>query len=1246
MKYIHRRKLLFILILACTTILSRGSDIIEVLPLTNKILMVHFDDGSVTYPNTLKVSRLAVTDADNVTKWLFSSNEDADFQTEQKPVKIGRKSKGTEFIKDPAWGGNSFDPRQKQWASEHWLYLVFDKEMKPGKSYTLKTGNLAANDSVWNFVFDEKNLRSEAVHVNTLGYISTSPKYGYVYQWMGSLGNLDLTNYLGKKFFIQNIGTGQIIKEGIIKKRKQANNPETAQIADTPDRNFLGAEVAECDFSDVTSEGSFRLIVEGVGSSYPFKIGKDAVWDAYYAVARALYHQRSGIRLAPPYTTGGYIRPVNQNTKVTSDDETSFAGKLLYSDYSFLNWDEGDGGGNSKEAIRAAAIGKTLDVAGWYHDAGDWDSYWTHQRVPMLLMLMWEFAPDRFADNELNIPESGNGIPDIVDEASWLIKFNYRLRKELKSKGYSDGGVGGARICADVFTDIDGNAESKLPSWKENRHTVVTKVDAFMTFMYAGEAAQFACILKSLGKNPEKFPVEMLDDVDFSKMSKDEVNWITEAEEAYAWASAPANQQSGNKNYSSKVEIYKMYAAVNLFRLTGKEEYHKAAKAELSKLQNVAAFAEDERWGAFSYLLSTEIKTDKNLQNVLKNVTVKMADNDGISSSNNRACRWGGNFSFPMLVGQATTPMVFESIIAACITGEKKYRDVVHTTADYFLGTNPLHSTWMTGVGPRPATCGFHLDSRYNNNWVTYPGFIPYGPWSMAYGYTPYTWVIDGVSMQGGHGPWNKDWANFSMYPLMEKWPGHERWNSNIHAPLSTENTIHQNTVYGALTYGFVNSRHYENSSAAVQVGSINLNRNNIIFNGKDKQEELIATLDIENATFPALKWTSSNTQVAHVDAFGKITAVNVGSCQVTCSTLDGSVSAVCTVTCNWTEIALTAIKFNPETLLLNKGQSKMLSITFLPDSATNKLVNFSVDNPEIAEVDASGMLTAIAEGVTVITATTVTGGLTAHCTVTVEAAITPVYKEEVFLDFESITLNWENGYGSYAWNSDKQLIAANPSVDNLNPSTKVFQWTRDISGNAPWGGYGIVLPVKNTGDWEHISFQVFATAPVFTIRIEVLLADAKQGEITLSNLNIPANQWTTVTFGLAEMGLINKSFDKIQVQIAGGSNVPLMTTFSDNFKFEKELPVSSVEFLKQDKTKVQLYPNPAKSHVNVICLAGIASIEVFSLSGMKIYADISNGENYYVLTKKELNSGLHFVRITDMQGCVYVNKLIIEEYN
>ena len=75
--------------------------------------MVHLDDGSVTYPNTISVSRLNTTNADNKLSWSLQSTDDADFQVAGNPSKLGRKSKGTEFVKDPPLGRKFIRPAHK-----------------------------------------------------------------------------------------------------------------------------------------------------------------------------------------------------------------------------------------------------------------------------------------------------------------------------------------------------------------------------------------------------------------------------------------------------------------------------------------------------------------------------------------------------------------------------------------------------------------------------------------------------------------------------------------------------------------------------------------------------------------------------------------------------------------------------------------------------------------------------------------------------------------------------------------------------------------------------------------------------------------------------------------------------------------------------------------------------------------------------------------------------------------------------
>ncbi len=1102
-----------------------ASELVEITPLTNRIIMLHLDDGNMIYPNNLTVNRLNVNLASNEATYMITSVDDNEFTTGIQPVDIGRKSKGTEFVSNSGvpWGGSSFDPTSKPWASEHWLYIFLNQEMKPGKTYTLATGNLITNGQQWEFVFDEKEHRSEAVHVNTLGYSPGKPKFGYVYHWMGDKGNLSLANYSGNKFWIMRQEEAEPVMEGTIVFRAAANSPETGQPNDTPNQNFIGGEVYECDFSSVNAPGNYLLSVEGIGASYPFTIGEDAIFDAYYHGARTLYHQRSGIRLEPPYTEEGYIRPVTQNTKVTSDDGTDFSNLLLYCTLPWVEWAQGEGGGSSVDAIRAASIGNNLDVAGWYHDAGDWDGYFSHQRIPILLMLTYEAVPGRFMDGDLNIPESGNGIPDLIDEASWLIKFNYRLKKELINKGFSDGGVGGARVAPDFFSAIDGSAESNKPSWKDHRRYVITDADSYMTYLYAGQAAQLAYILKSVGKDAESYPVEMLDHVDFEQMTYDDVNWIQEAIDAFEWASDPENQPSMHAHYASELWVYKMYAAVSLFRLTGDATYHAIAIEELNKIKNSSNFAEDERYAAYLYLMTNHKDVDFNLQASLQSAALATASFRGTHAASLRGLRWGGDFSMPMLVGQGTTPWMFETIMAYAITQDDFYANVVHTTADYFLGNNPLHTTWMTGVGPRPAKGGFHLDTRYlwDNNWMVYKGFVPYGPWSMNYDYNPSTWTIDGVEMQGGAGPWNKDWANFSVYPLMSEWPGHERYNNNIHAPMSTENTVHQQSVYLATSYGFANNRQNANNTSPLPINSIELNQTEITFNQPGDQSILNPSIDLNNASFAALKWESADPRIAHVDGFGRVTAITGGTTTITCSTLDGSVLATCEIICNWEDTAVNSISITPEAITLFQGQTMQLTVTFDPPDATNLFVDWTYSTEGIAQVSETGLLTALDPGIIKVYATSMQDSRVDSVDVEVLERI-----DHVIADFDEVipvtTTPQPDLAQIYFPEGAGNIEAPNPYSGAANESDLTLKWDRP-EGN--WRLMGMVLPTdypQDLSQFDQFQFKYYGKE-IENILVQLIPIDGSNIEITLPIEG--ENCWKLFTYDL-NSSLLLKQFN------------------------------------------------------------------------------------------------------------------------
>jgi hypothetical protein len=146
---------------------------------------------------------------------------------------------------------------------EHWIYLFLPEPMKRGKTYLLGTGSLASNGREWKVVFEETKARSEAVHVNLLGYVPAAPqKYGYVYHWLGDKGGLELKSYEGKTFEVFDLAAQKAVFSGKLKFRMPANQQETFHQTDSPpDGNFLKADVYECEFSGFNRPGQYVLSV-------------------------------------------------------------------------------------------------------------------------------------------------------------------------------------------------------------------------------------------------------------------------------------------------------------------------------------------------------------------------------------------------------------------------------------------------------------------------------------------------------------------------------------------------------------------------------------------------------------------------------------------------------------------------------------------------------------------------------------------------------------------------------------------------------------------------------------------------------------------------------------------------------------------------------------------------------------------------------------------------------------------------
>lgn len=782
-------------------VLTGQAQQLDVSPLTDRILLVHINEGNVRYhtngqrPDQDVVVFLSqpfnITAASLPATYRIGSPDDPAYATGQPPAQVGRKSKGTAFA---AFCDNYDFTTQvcsntrPDHTKEHWLYLTLPQPMQRGKTYTLSTGTLADNTNTFSFTYDETRLRSEAVHVNQVGYKPFARlKYGYVYHWRGQEGSLDLAAYAGRPFWVVNTATGQRVFSGSLAFRKDQVNIETFQTGDTPNQNFLGADVYECDFSCLSAPGNYVLAVSGVGCSFPFTIGEGVYTEPFRLVMNGLYKQRSGIELVAPYTD--QTRPAPHRPGITP----GFAPRLLYTTTRYCDVTAADHATADKPTWEAGKKGP-INTWGWYQDAGDWDAYFTHASVPASLLALYESFPDRFADGQLNLPENANGLSDLLDEARWLIRFYHRTRHAILDAGYGSGGVGGARVMGDLWGNDAAPDGTGRGSWQDNtRDWYVSGEDPFMTYRYAGLAAQFAHALQLAGQpDPEG------------------IDWAQEATESYAWAAINTKPGDETPKFDGSLNLYhvRLYAAAALYRLGGQANYHNQFLSDWATLgtRNERAMDGDAKYGAWVYaLLPANRPANATVLTEVVDAVEGQADFEILAHAEDRAARWGGNIYFPMLIGQSTSPMLTQGVLGYRILRDRKpdkairYVPYFSTTADYFLGNNPLNQTWVTGLGERGPGQIFHLDSWYSQSAQASvrTGIVPYGPWRMQ--------------DNGGQTVYNFNWPyrpnDPTIFPAnIRLWPGHERWFSQRYAPLTGEFTIHQSQLWSIMAYGALNA--------------------------------------------------------------------------------------------------------------------------------------------------------------------------------------------------------------------------------------------------------------------------------------------------------------------------------------------------------------------------------------------------------------------------------------------------------
>jgi len=193
------------------------------------------------------------------------------------------------------------------------------------------------------------------------------------------------------------------------------------------------------DFSAVRAPGRYRIVADNGYSSFPFDIGPRVFEQPVRAVQRWFYYQRAFTAIDAAHAEGPWVHP--------TDADKAPAGVRM----------------------------------GW-HDAGDLSVYSTSLNTA-LFWLLEAFNDFKPTGDDTNIPESGNGVPDILDEARWALEW-------LLSVQDAGGGFRNS-TCQQQYGRYGTNTPNSVPPYKEG------EVGTFATARAVGNLAYASTLYRS-----------------------------------------------------------------------------------------------------------------------------------------------------------------------------------------------------------------------------------------------------------------------------------------------------------------------------------------------------------------------------------------------------------------------------------------------------------------------------------------------------------------------------------------------------------------------------------------------------------------------------------------------------------------------------------------------------------------------------------------------------------------------------
>ncbi|MFP4697852.1 MAG: glycoside hydrolase family 9 protein [Eubacteriales bacterium] len=438
----------------------------------------------------------------------------------------------------------------------------------------------------------------------------------------------------------------------------------TGEATDSINDAMSGNEVYYADFTEFTDEGEYYISVPDFEDSYSFEIKNDVYNDLNDGLLKMFYYQRCGTELTEEYA-GDWGHPEAHTEKATIH-----------------------GTNNTKE------------VTGGWHDAGDYGRYTVPAAKAVAdLLLTYDFMEDK-VNNDFDIPESGNNVPDILDEV------RYELEWMLKMQDDSSGGVY-HKVTTAAFVGDDVMPEDG------DQELILSPISGTATGDFAAVMAMAYRIYQPI-------------DSEFAKQC------LEASEKAWEWLEANKNAPGFTNPSGISTGEYgdaedgdeRYWAAAELYRATMDDKYHDYFKDESSKEWQGLGWADVGDYANIAYLSMDNEDVDSSIYNDIKETFLDKAE-EYKALSNDDGYRisldlypWGSNMT---VMNNA-----MHLIIANELENNKDYKQSAYNHIHYLLGRNPLAISYVTGFGENAAENPHHRPSIAMGE--TLPGMVVGGP--------------------------------------------------------------------------------------------------------------------------------------------------------------------------------------------------------------------------------------------------------------------------------------------------------------------------------------------------------------------------------------------------------------------------------------------------------------------------------------------------------------------------------------